>query len=494
MTDRQFDVAIIGGGVAGMSTAARVESAGLSTVVLEQHDQIGGCAGYYRRDGFAFDVGATTLVDFRPGGVGGQLLEQIGFEPPEIEIQDAYTLWLPDRTLTLYHDQARWETELRETFGDDENHRRFYRFLERLSETFWEIARDDVKMPIQTVGDAIRNGRAVGVRDLHLLRYLRWTMKDALEKFEVYDDVPLRKTLAMLVEDTVHSTLEEAPLLNSVLGISIRKAGLGRARGGMYGFWTAFEEHYADMGGTVETGRTVTEVSGRSGDFRIATDCGRYQANQVVSAIPINLTKKIAPSIVGERLDDHVATLREHEGGAVVAFLGVPETEVAGREITHHQVLLDYDDALGDGNNMFVSVSAPGDTASAPEGHRAVVLSTHCDVEPWQNLDEETYERKKEKMGERLISGARTVYPDLATSPVVYEIGTPVTYEQFTNRPRGAIGGYRQTVENTNQNAVPQDIGVDGFYLAGDTTWPGLGTVACLKGSRIAADCVVNRR
>lgn len=494
MTDRRFDVAIVGGGIAGVSTAARLQAEGLSTVVLEQHDQLGGCAGYYRQDGFAFDVGATTLVDFRPGGVGGQLLAQIGFEPPDIEIQDAYTLWLPDRTVTLYHDRQAWEEELRETFGDDENHQRFYRFLGRMSDTLWEIARSDVKLPIQNVRDVIRNGRAVGVSNLPLVRYLDWTMKDALTKFDVYHDVPLRKTLAMLVEDTVHSTLDEAPLLNSILGVSIRKAGLGRAEGGMYGFWTAFEDHYTDMGGTVETGRTVTEVSGSRGDFRIATDRGQYRAKQVVSAIPIGLTQEIAPSVVGDRLDEHVEMLREHEGGAIVVFLGVPEEAVAGHDVTHHQILRGYDEPMGNGNNMFVSVSAPGDTMSALEGHRAVVLSTHCDVEPWQGLDEETYERKKAQMGERLLSGARTVYPDLGTNPAVYEIGTPVTYEGFTNRPHGAIGGYRQTLENTNQNAVPQNIGIDGFYLAGDTTWPGLGTVACLKGSRIAAGLVVNRR
>jgi hypothetical protein len=33
--------------------------------------------------------------------------------------------------------------------------------------------------------------------------------------------------------------------------------------------------------------------------------------------------------------------------------------------------------------------------------------------------------------------------------------------------------------------------GVPGFWLAGDTTWPGLGTVACVLGSRIVAEGVL---
>jgi phytoene dehydrogenase-like protein len=318
-------------------------------------------------------------------------------------------------------------------------------------------------------------------------------MSDALEYFDIADDTALRTMIAMLVEDTVHATLEDAPLLNAVLGMTIRRAGLGRATGGMYGFWSALEEHYVDLGGTVRTNHAVTEVTGHEGAFTVETNHGRYRADQIVSAVPINVTQRIAPTVVGEQLDDYVAMLKAHEGGAVVVFLGVPETEVAGREHSHHQILRAYDEPLGNGNNMFVSVSAPGDTTSAPEGFRAVILSTHCDVDPWQELDDEAYERQKTEAGDQLVEGARRVYPSIGTDPVVYEVGTPVTYEEFTARPRGAIGGYRQTLANTNQHAVPQDIGVDGFYLAGDTTWPGLGTVACLVGSKIAAQYVLNR-
>ncbi|MBZ0289397.1 MAG: hypothetical protein K8I30_17385, partial [Anaerolineae bacterium] len=71
-----------------------------------------------------------------------------------------------------------------------------------------------------------------------------------------------------------------------------------------------------------------------------------------------------------------------------------------------------------------------------------------------------------------------------------YEVGTPLTYARFTSRPRGAVGGVRQTLQNANQNAIPHDIGLPGFWLAGDNTFPGLGTVACVLGSRIVAEGV----
>src|ERR671910_3114898 len=96
-----FDVAVVGAGMAGMATASRLQAGGLHTVVLESHGQAGGCAGYYRRRGFSFDVGATTLVDFQPGGVGAELLDSVGMPPLDGEALPGYVAWLPDREVTL---------------------------------------------------------------------------------------------------------------------------------------------------------------------------------------------------------------------------------------------------------------------------------------------------------------------------------------------------------------------------------------------------------
>ena len=179
---------------------------------------------------------------------------------------------------------------------------------------------------------------------------------------------------------------------------------------------------------------------------------------------------RLAPDLLGERLRPWTDRDRNARGGAVVVFLGVPEAQVAGWTFTHHQLMQDYDRPFGEGNNMFVSVSAPGDTESAPKGHRAVMISTHCELDGWDGDD---YARRKEDLGEHLISCARRVYPDLARSFVVKEIGTPRTFERFTQRHRGAVAGIRQTLRNTNQFAIPQDIGVEGMRLVGDSTWPG---------------------
>jgi C-3',4' desaturase CrtD len=471
-----------------MATAARLQVAGLRTVVLEAHGHVGGCAGYYRRGGFAFDVGATTLVDFEPGGVGAELLDTVGLSPPPAELLPGYVAWLPDRRVTLYRDRALWQAERLRALGDDRSHRAFWSLLDRLAAVFWAASRDGVRMPVSGLDDIAANVRAIGARNLPAVRYAGWTLGKALARYRLRDEKPLVGLLSMLVEDTVHSTVDQAPLINAALGVTIRGAGLSRARGGMRGFWRAFVARYRALGGDLRVGCPVERVSGQMGAFRVRTRRGIVHAARVVSALPASSTARLAAGTpiaarLGPYLDRDAAAL----GGAIVCFLGVPEHEVAGQELTHHQLLQDYARPLGDGNNMFVSVSSPGDTDSAPAGHRSVMISTHTDLDGWEGLDPTAYALRKREVGDRLIGLARRVFPSLARRPLVREVGTPRTYERYTFRPRGAVGGVRQSPANSNQRAIPHHLGVPGFWLVGDSTWPGLGTVACVLGSRIVA-------
>ena len=95
-------------------------------------------------------------------------------------------------------------------------------------------------MPIRTVVDLFAAARALSPHDWPLLRYLRWTLDDALSWASLRHDARLRAFMAMVVQDTVHSDPSVAPLVNSCLGLSIRGA-IARPYGGMFGFWRAFE-------------------------------------------------------------------------------------------------------------------------------------------------------------------------------------------------------------------------------------------------------------
>jgi C-3',4' desaturase CrtD len=490
------DVIVIGAGISGMAVAARLQARGLSTLVLEAHSRAGGCAGYFRRRGFAFDVGATTLVDFGPGGAGDQLLQEIGLPPFPAEALPGYRAWLPDRIVDLHRDPARWARERLAVLGDTPAHRRFWALLDALSDAFWAASRRGLRLPVRSLYDAaaavsacVRSAThpstALALAAAPLL--LHWSVADALRVCGLEYERPLRGLLGMLLQDTVHATIDDAPLINGALGVTIRGAGLTRALGGMYGFWRAFLARYHALGGVLRVATRVDRVVRETGGYAVYTQRGGvFRASQVVSSLPAWNTAQIAPDEVAHGLRPYLARDECALGGAVAVFLGVPEDEVVGHPFTHHQLMYDYETPLGDGNNMFISISAPGDALSAPPCWRAVMLSTHTELDGW--LVGSDYTKAREHIAQTLITQARRVYPDLGAHAQVLEIGTPRTYARYTGRYRGAVGGVRQNLANSNQHAIPCETALPGFWLAGDTTWPGLGTVACTLSSRIVAD------
>jgi phytoene desaturase len=53
---------VIGGGIAGLATAALLAREGHKVTLLEQHDEVGGRAGTWERDGFRFDTGPSWYL------------------------------------------------------------------------------------------------------------------------------------------------------------------------------------------------------------------------------------------------------------------------------------------------------------------------------------------------------------------------------------------------------------------------------------------------
>ena len=56
-----YDVVIIGGGFAGVTAARDLQKRGLSTIVLEARDRLGGRTFYEERNGFHVELGGTWI-------------------------------------------------------------------------------------------------------------------------------------------------------------------------------------------------------------------------------------------------------------------------------------------------------------------------------------------------------------------------------------------------------------------------------------------------
>lgn len=72
-----FDVIVVGGGIAGLTAAAYLSKAGLSTLLCEKESACGGLVNTFDRDGFVFDGGVRAMEN---SGVVFPMLKDLGLD------------------------------------------------------------------------------------------------------------------------------------------------------------------------------------------------------------------------------------------------------------------------------------------------------------------------------------------------------------------------------------------------------------------------------
>lgn len=83
MGDKPLDVAVVGAGISGLTTAFWLAFAGRKVTVVEASDHLGGAIVSHRQDGHLFELGPNTVLENRPevgelirdAGLGGEKIE-----------------------------------------------------------------------------------------------------------------------------------------------------------------------------------------------------------------------------------------------------------------------------------------------------------------------------------------------------------------------------------------------------------------------------------
>jgi phytoene dehydrogenase-like protein len=160
---------------------------------------------------------------------------------------------------------------------------------------------------------------------------------------------------------------------------------------------------------------------------------------------------------------------------------------------SHHQIIVDHTQPLGEGNSVFVSMSNTNDPNRAPEGMRTATLSTHTAVSPWWQLrysDEAAYEARRAAYAERLLTAAERAIPGLRQAVRLCLPGTPVTFEFYTKRPSGMVGGFPQ---HSLFDVRGPRTGLPNLWLVGDSIFPGQSTAGVTLGGMRVATTVLQR-
>ncbi len=482
-------VVVIGAGVGGLTAAALLVKAGLDVTVLEAHIYAGGCAGTFYHQGYRFDAGATLPAGFYPGGPMELVGQAVGIKRwPVRPAAPAMVVHLPDGTsVTRFTDESRFG-ERRRAFGPEAEP--FWRWQEGTADALWDLA---LRMPPwpplapKEVGRLTGDGLAWLLGDLHHRfkpglaldagRTVAAHLRGASERLRLFVDGQL------LIAAQTTSRYTNA--LYGASALDLPRRGVVHAQGGMGRIAKALVAAVRDLGGQVhfrqQAKRIVVE---RGRPIAVETNKGAAFAADMVL---VNLPPWNALELLGEAAPQRLRRLPPHPKGvwgAFMVYVGLDGAAVPADSPLHHQVLVR--EPLANGNSIFLSLSPKWDESRAPAGQRTLTLSTHTELAPWWELyehDRPAYEARKEAYLERVLAAAEVALPGLREAANLILPGTPVTFQRFTRRAWGWVGGFPQT---SLFRAWGPRLG-PGLWLVGDSIFPGQSVPAvALGGMRVA--------
>lgn len=490
-----YDAIVIGSGMGGLTTAARLSRNGAKVLVLEQHTVPGGSASYFERDGYRFDVGASLLYGLGNEGTTNfitQALAEVGQSVESVRDPVQIHYHLPDGIeIRTHYDREHFFEELFRHFPHER--RGLRTFYDAVADAFAVMSR----VPLIALDDyaGLIKGAIKSPFDAMRMSYAALTNLGDIARRNIKDPRALR-FIDIEVYCWAIVGAKETPLVNGALVFGDRHAnGVHYPKGGVSVLAEKLADGIALHGG---------EVRYKSRVVKGIVDRGRVKGVQLSTGEEI-LAKSVISNATfwdtfGRLVTDHPLSgvalreqsLRYKQSDSFVSlFGGIAAKHVEPDTVVHHIVVDDWDAYDQPGGMLFVSMPSLHDPSIAPKDFHNVHAFMINRYDDWKSLTEHVengtgqhgqrrtaeYRSAKSRATQYMLGKLERVIPGARELVTPISLGTPLTNERYLARTRGTYGpllrrGADVLLKPQSSTLVP------GLYCAGDSCFPGQGVPA----------------
>lgn len=481
---------VIGAGLGGLATAARLAAAGHRVTVFEAADTVGGKLGVVERDGFTFDTGPSLLtvpavLDALFADTGGPAaLERCAVDP-------ACAYVFGDGTkLPLPHDPARVPAALDDALGPGAGES--WRRLHERSRRLWDLVGEPVLRRPISLGALVR----MSARPADLRAVAPWRTLDGLGR-AMLPDPRLRQWLNRYATYS-GSDPRRTPAVLGVTAFVEQEFGAWYVPGGLRRIVDAVADRCLRLGVDIRTGAAVESVvvtGGRACGVRVG---GREIGADVVvcNADAATLHGRLLPPGTARAAARAVRHAPRSMAGFVL-LLGL-----SGRTPgPAHRVYFpaDYDaefDAIFGRTPVpvpdpTVYVHAPNDPALRPDDDSEgwFVLVNAPPHDPARGVDWDA-PGLRERYSTHVLEVLAARGADVRARLRFVDTITPADLERRTGAPGGAIYGTASHGPRAALRRPANRSPVPGLYLVGGSAHPGGGIPLVLMSAEIVAGLI----
>jgi phytoene dehydrogenase-like protein len=316
------------------------------------------------------------------------------------------------------------------------------------------------------------------------------TAWDWLRKHQLHTDPEFVRFIDAQLLISAQTTSRHANALNAAIALDLPVAGTWSVLGGIGTVARLLAGSIERDGGAVLFNKKVIRLDSINREvLGVETADGDALAADTVVA---NLTPE-SLALLDDFFPGGESDAQSSPGwSAFMLYLGVDASLFESVGADHLQIVAPEGE-LGECRSLFISASPAGAEGRAPEGQRAVTVSSHTRPERWfeaRRQGRSAYEALKQEYTDRSLALLCEQLPEARGTIRSVMAATPCSWEAWTGRRHGLVGGYAQSSLFDVRGPA---TAYTNLFLVGDSIFPGQSLPGVVTGARRTVELLMRR-